>query len=420
MRIETEARLSSPARRLSPRVQLLIVAAMALAVVVGLVVIPVLGNLLGNAKPVESLRGEPPPGTFRPTPAQLASLKLAPVATMTFRTAEVTDGKIAINGDRTTPVFSPYSGRVTKIIARQGDYVKQGAPLLALEASEFVQGQNDLIAAAAALRTARSQLNLAQVNEKRKHALYEAKGGALQDWQQSQADLITAQNNLRSAETALALVRNRLRILGKTDAQIDALQNAQKIDPVAFVLAPISGTVTDRQVGLGQYVQSGASNPLYSIGDLSTVWLVANVREQDAPLMRLGALVEVRVLAFPRRVFKAKLTYVAPSVDPNTRRLPVRAEVENPDGALKPEMFASFSIITGSESAAPAVPEEAIVYEGQTARVWVVQDAGTVASREIRIGRIDNGMVEVLAGVKSGERVVTSGTLFIDRAAKHD
>src|SRR4029077_18456442 len=100
----------------------------------------------------------------------------------------------------------------------------------------------------------------------------------------------------------------------------------------------------------GQYIQAGASTPVYSIGDLSTVWLIANVREADAPLMRRGVPVEVHVLALPGNVFRAKLAYVAPSVDPNTRRLQVRAEVENPDEVLKPEMFASFSIITSKES----------------------------------------------------------------------
>jgi cobalt-zinc-cadmium efflux system membrane fusion protein len=339
---------------------------------------------------------------------------------VTFRSEQVTDGKIAVDGDRTTPVYSPYSGRVTKIFANLGDHVRQGERLLALEAVEFAQAQNDLVSAASAVNTARSQLSLAQTNEQRKHALYDAKAGALQDWQQGQGELVTAQNALRSAETGLALVRNRLRILGKSDAEIGALEDAQKVDPVSFVLAPIGGKVTDRQVGLGQYIQAGASTPVYSIGDLSTVWLIGNVREADAPLMRRGVPVEVHVMALPGKVFKAKLTYVAPSVDPNTRRLQVRAEVENPDGELKPEMFASFSIITGKESASPAVPQDAIVYEGDNARVWVVQQDGAISSREIRVGRMSNGMVEVLAGLKPGQKLVTSGTLFIDRAARRD
>jgi cobalt-zinc-cadmium efflux system membrane fusion protein len=293
-----------------------------------------------------------------------------------------------------------------------------------VEASEFVQGQNDLVAAAAALNTARSQLALAQNNEKRQHDLYLARAGSLKDWLQSQADLTNAQNSLRSAEIARAAAANRLRILGKSDDELAALEssgNVQHMNPEALVRAPISGTVVQRQVGLGQYITSatgGASNPVYSIGNLSTVWLIANVRETDAPLVRVGQPVEVHVLAYPGRVFKAKITWVAPSIDGNTRRLPVRAEVENRDGALKPMMFATFGIITGADSAGPAVPQSAVVYEGDRARVWVALDDGSVAARPIEVARTSNGMVEVAKGLAAGDRVVASGTLFIDRAAQ--
>ena len=380
------------------------------------------GRFLADAPKLEATAAAKsvPPGAFRPTPAQLASLKVATVATMAFRTEQLTDGKLAINNDMTTPVFSPYSGRVTKVIAKLGDEVKQGAPLAAIEASEFAQAQNDLLAATSALDTARSQLNLAQTSEKRKHDLFDAKAGSLQDWLQSQADLVTAQNGLRTAETAVGLVRSRLRILGKSDTEIGALENAKSMDLVAYVVAPIGGTVIDRQVGLGQYVQANAAAPLYLIGDLSTVWLVANVRETDAPRVRRGAPVEVHVMAVPDRVYTARVTYVAPSVDPNTHRLPVRAEIENRDRVLKPEMFATFSIGTGDQSIAPAVPEAGIVYEGDTAKVWVAEGGGTLVSRPIVTGRHSNGMVEIVSGVAAGEKVVTSGSLFIDRAAKGD
>ncbi len=376
-----------------------------------------------NARP---MRDDGPPGTFRPTQQQWRGLRLQPVATRTFRPEQVTEGTIAIDDDLTTPVFSHYSGRVIKVIAMLGDIVEPGAPLFVIHASEFVQAQNDLITALANLQTARSQLTMAQTTEKRTHELFLAQGGALKDWQQAQTDLITAQNTVRSDEIALHAVRSRLRILGKSDKEIASLEvePTQKLDPVAVVPAPIGGTVTQRQIGVGQYINSeanGATNPVFTITDLSTVYLIANVREVDAPLMHLGLPLEVHVLAYPDRVFKGKISWVAPSIDPNTHRLSVRADVENPDGALKPGMFANFSIITGQASTAPAVPPEAIVYEGDRAHVWVVGDGGdTLALREIRTGRITDGMVEVLAGLSAGEKVVTSGTVFIDRAAKAD
>src|SRR5271169_1169292 len=407
-----------PTRRLSRRTQLVIVLILALVLAVALGLAWRRGAT--EVKTAANAGSPVPPGTFRPTPAQMASLKVATLETMVFRGEERADGKIAINADKTTPVFSPYSGRVTQVMANLGDNVKQGTPLLAIAATEFAQGQNDLLAAMSALATARSQFNLAQANEMRKHGLYDAKAGSLQDWLQSQTDLVTAEDNLRAAETALGLVRNRLRILDQSDAQIGALEKEKTMNPVTLVVAPIGGTVIDRQVGLGQFVQANAGNPVYAIGDLSTVWLIANVREVDAPRVRLGAPVEVRVLALPQRVFKAKLTFVSPSVDPNTHRLAMRAEIPNQDGMLKPEMFATFSIGKGGESAAPAVPESAIIYEGDTARVWVARDDGTLAVRAIQTGRTSDGEVEVVAGLTAGERIVTSGSLFIDRAARSD
>jgi membrane fusion protein, heavy metal efflux system len=407
-------------RPLSKRAQLLIVAVVTLVLGAALGVGWAGAALFAPPAEAEAKPTPPPAGTFKPTPEQWATLKLAAIQNTPFRSERVTEGKIAINDDRTTPVFSPFSGRVTRLMANRGDTVAQGQPLLALEASEFVQGQNDLIAAGAALNTARTQLKLAEINEKRQRDLYQAKAGALKDWQQSQADLQAAHNTVRSAEIAQAAVRNRLRILGKTEEEVAALEAARKMSAEAFVVAPIAGTVTDRQVGRGQYIQSGASTPVYSIGDLSTVWLVAQVREQDAGHVHLGAAVEVKVLAYPGRVFKAKIAYVAPALDPATRRLAVRAEVENGDRALKPEMFASFSIITGDEIAAPGVPESAVVYEGESARVWVAKPDQTLALRDIRVGRLKDGMVEVVTGLAAGETVVTSGALFIDRAAKGD
>ena len=357
--------------------------------------------------------------SFRPSKEAWAGLKLSPVAKMSFRPLVEAEGNIAIDDDRSTPVFSPYSGRVVKILAKTGAHVEAGQPLISVEATEIVQAQNDLIAAVAALETARAQFELAKTAEQRQHELYLAKGGALKDWQQAQADLIGARSNLHSAEIALAAVRNRLRILGKSDQQIAALESAPtgRIDPIADVAAPIGGTVTQRQVGPGQYISSGASDPVYTIGDLSVVWLVAKVREADAPKIRLGESAEVHVLAYPGRVFRAKISWIGSSIDTDTHRLPVRADVENPDGALKPMMFARFDIVTGPAVERPAVSEEAVVYEGSAARLWVAGPKDTVTARPVRTGIVRDGMVEITSGLAAGEKVVTAGALFIDQAA---
>ena len=286
-------------------------------------------------------------GAFRPSETQWASLRLAPVRQVSFRDERATDGKIAINEDTTTPVFSPFSGRVTRLIAQPGNVVERGAPLFAIDASEYVQGQNDLVTAVAGVEKAKSRLALAQTSEKRQRELLAIRGGALKDLEQAQSDLVGAQGDLRSAEIALAASRNRLRILGRSYEEIARLEKVDHIGTETIVAAPIAGTVIQRRVGLGQYINVGASDPIFTVGDLSTVWLIANVRESDAPKMRVGAPVEVSVLAYPGRVFNARLAYVAPALDPNTRRLPVRAEIQNPGRELLPEMFASFRIVAG-------------------------------------------------------------------------
>ncbi len=425
---ESKGPAKQPVRALPQRTQWLLVGGLFAGVAALWLVGLLLKLVFAAPAPEPGAGGQPasPPGTFRPTKAQLSTLTIAPVTSLPFRTERITEGNIAVNDDTTTPVFSPYSGRVTKLFAKLGDVVKPGAGLAAVDASEFVQAQNDLVAAAAGVKTASAQLQLAQTSENRQHQLFLANAGAQKDWLQSQADLAGAQSSLRAAEIGLAAVQNRLRILGRTDAEISALESApasQRMNPEAVVVAPIAGTVTQRQVGLGQYINSasnGAANPIFAISNLKSVWLIANVRETDAPLMRVGDSVEVRVLAYPGRVFKAKLAWVASGVDPNTHRLPVRAEVENQDGALKPMMFASFSIIVGDSVTAPGVPQSAIVYEGEEARVWVAHDDGTIEGRRVRVGRTRGDMEEVLEGVSVGEKIVTGGSLFIDRAAQGD
>jgi cobalt-zinc-cadmium efflux system membrane fusion protein len=360
------------------------------------------------------------PGTFRPTKEQLAALVIKPIGTLRFRVETVTDGAIAIDDDFSTPVYSPYSGRVTRLVAKLGDQVDKGAPLMAVAASEYVQAQNDLIATASGFKSARAQLNLAQTNEQRQHELYDAKGAALKDWQQSQSDLATAQSNFHTAEIALASVRNRLRIFGKSDQEIAALERTPGLtssSPEATVAAPIGGTVIQRQVGLGQFIQSGASSPVYTIGNLSKVWFIANVREEDAPAIHLGDPVELRVIAVPGHVFNATISYVGSQIDPATHRLPVRADVENPKGILKPQMFASVTILTGKGEIKPAIPQSAIIYEGDDARIWVETRNGNLGLRQIRVGLTHGDMVEATSGVQAGERVVVGGAIFIDRAA---
>ncbi len=360
-------------------------------------------------------------GVFHPTAAQWATLTVELVEQQQFRLEFATEGKIAVNDDSSTPIFSPYAGRVIKLLSRPGEYVKRGQPLFVLEATDTVQGLNDFIAALSAMNSARSKLNLAQIVEKRANTLYAGKAVPLKDWQQAQADLATAENDMRSSDTAVEAARNRLRILGRSDEEIAAFQEKRQIEPDTPIYSPIEGTVVQRKVGPGQYINSGATDPAFVIGDLSTVWLAAFVRETDAANVSVGQDIAFTVLAAPGRIFRARLNYVASAFDPASRRLLVRATIENCDGVLKPEMFANvtlFSKVDSVQADTPAVPRSALIYEGDAAHVWVAHDDHSIELRQIKTGLSNGKMMQVLSGVRAGEKVVTRGTLFIDRTAR--
>jgi membrane fusion protein, heavy metal efflux system len=378
------------------------------------------GALFGPGAP-----NTPPsiPGTFRPTPEQWADLKFATVHAERFAGLVVTDGALAPNDSTTTAVYSPYSGRVTRLIANLGDQVQKGAPLMTLDSPEAVQARSDLVAAVNSLNAAQAQDKVAVANEARQHELYLGQSAALKDWQQAQSDLATTNAALRTAQTALVAQRNRMRVLGLSDTAIAALEKEQSAEgpsSEATVMAPISGTVIQRQVGLGQYIQAAASNPVFSIGDLSTLWVLGNVRETDAPLMRVGQLADIHVIAVPDQTFTARLSWIAPAIDPTTHRLAVRAQLENPQGILKPLMFATVGIHAEADRNSLAVPQSAVIYEGDQAHVWLAQKDRSLGLRNVRVGRTQKGDVEVLSGLKGGDVVVTSGALFIDRASQPD
>jgi cobalt-zinc-cadmium efflux system membrane fusion protein len=354
---------------------------------------------------------------YTPTPAEWASLTIQPVTERAFRAEHVTEGKIAVDEDRSTPVFSPYAGRVTKLLARPGDSVTQGQPLFVIEAADTVQAQNDFITAMTGLNKARSALDLAQLQHRRAKDLFEGKAVPLKDFQQAEATLIQAQNDLRSTETALEAARNKLRILGLTDEAITAFQEKGRINPETTILAPIAGTVVQRKIGPGQYVNSGASDPVFVIGDLSTVWLTGFVRETEASAVSVGQELTFNLLALPGRTLTGRINYVAAAIDPATRRLMVRATVDNAGGQLKPEMFATVTIYAPGEQPSVGVPKQALIYEGDQVRVWVAHEDKSIELRQIKTGLTNGDLVEVHGNLRPGEQIVTKGSLFIDRAA---
>jgi cobalt-zinc-cadmium efflux system membrane fusion protein len=402
----------------SVQVRYLVLAGVGVAAIAALVM---LGKTLFHHedKPAAPL----PPGVVQLSQSQMASVKLERVdAGDDYQRTQAT-GQIAADDTLSTPVFLPYSGQVTDVYVQAGAQVTPGQPLLKVRTGDVVDARNTLFAATAQHASATAQLKLAQSNLARAEQVYKTAGGALKDYQQAQNDFVAAQAAQRSAESALAAARDKLVVFGKTGAEIGKLQHAGDIGGLhaeTVFHAPIAGVIAQRAVSTGQYVQSGGSSPVLTIANPARVWLVAQLAESDASAVHLGDGVDVTVPGLGNRVFHATIDNVAQQLDPTTHRLPVRATIANADRALKPQMFANFTIRhavnTGNRPDGVTVPAQAVIHEGDAARVWISQGNGRLVSREVQVADSSGGRVRITEGLKAGEVVATTGAIFVNEA----
>jgi len=275
--------------------------------------------------------------------SQLASVKVEPVGEREFPIEKQAVGSIEFNEELSVQVFTPYPGRIIGLFAKIGDDVKKGQTLFTIDSPDLLQAESTLIAAAGVLA--------------RLKALYASRAVSQRDMEQASSDQQTAEGALRAG-------RDAVRLFGKTDADIDRIIAERMADPTLVVPSPISGRITARNAAPGLYVQPGGPPAPYSVADISTMWMLANVAETDSPAFRVGQDVKVKAIAFPDRVFDGKITTIGASVDPVTRRVLVRSEVSNPRDELRSGMFANFVIRTGESVRSAAVPLDGVVREG--------------------------------------------------------
>jgi cobalt-zinc-cadmium efflux system membrane fusion protein len=359
------------------------------------------------------------PNVVRVSAEQLHQLDVVPVVTGEFRIQKPAVGQIAFNEDASTVVLTPFSGRVTRLIAKIGDDVKRGDPLFEIDSPEVVQAQTDLIAAIHGLEKAKSQVALAKRVLDRQTSLLADKATAMREVDQARNDFAVANSDLATADGSLAAARNRLRVIvGRDRGEVERLERERVVNPLITINAPIDGTVIGRKVGPGQYVRSDAGDALYSIADLSTMWLKANVPESEIANVRVGQEIEVKVTAVPGRTFKARISAIGAASDAATRRIVVRSEIPNPDRVLKSEMFASFKITIGGSDPSPVVPAEAIIRDGEQASVWVQRGEMLFERRNVKIGLEVEGRAQVLEGIQAGEQVVGRGAIFVDNESR--
>jgi len=334
------------------------------------------------------------------TDPQLAAVKVESIEEREFPVEKEAVGSIDFNEDLEVQVFTPYQGRITTLFASIGNDVKKGQPLFTVDSPDLLQAESTLIAAAGVLEL--TTRNLARLRD-----LYTTRAVSQHDVEQATSDQQTAEGNLRAS-------RDAVRIFGKTDADIDRIIAERIADPTLVVPSPIAGRITARNAAPGLFVQPGNAPAPFTVADIDTMWMLANVAETDSPAFHVGQQVQVKLSAYPNRVLNGKITTIGATVDPNTRRVLVRSEISNPQHELRSGMFASFIISIGAPIRSPAVPLAGVVREGDgTQTIWVTADRRQFTRRTVKIGEQREGYRQILEGVQVGKLVATDGAIFI-------
>ena len=331
---------------------------------------------------------------------QLASVKVEPVEEREFPVEKEAVGSINFNEDMETQVFTTNQGKIFALFAAVGDDVKRGQTLFTIDSPDLLQAESTLISAAGVLDL--TNRSLARLRE-----LYKTLAVSQAVLEQGVSDQQTAEGNLRAA-------RDAVRIFGKTDAEIDVIIADRKADPTLVVRSPINGRVTVRSAAPGLFVQPANPPPPYIVTDIDTMWMLANVVENDSPAFRVGQDVRVKLGAFPDRVFEGNIMTIGASVDPNTRRVLIRSEIKDPQHDLRSGMFGNFIISIAAPVRSPAIPAAGVVREGDgTMTVWVTADRRRFTRRTVKIGEPRNGFRQILEGLQVGELVATEGAVFL-------
>jgi cobalt-zinc-cadmium efflux system membrane fusion protein len=308
-------------------------------------------------------------------------------------------GAVAYNAFKTTPVFAAIGGPVREILVTPGEDVHAGQPLLTVNSPDYS-------AARSAYLKARSAFLLADKFYTRAQDLFSHGAIAEADFQTAESTRIQAQADLQASEDAL-------RVLGITD--VESLEkNAPKTTSQVPVLAPVGGEVVERLVGPGQLLQAGTTQ-VFTISDMSTVWVLVNVYQGDVAYVRSGDSVNISTDSYPD-TFHGRISYIAPALDPNTRTLQARIVTENPGDKLKKDMYVTATVSAGAIANALTVPDAAVLRDSENQPFVYVQSStkqNEFARRLVQLGDSHGGRSQITSGVKEGERVVGDGSLFL-------
>ena len=338
-----------------------------------------------------------------PDSPQLKRLRVAEVHTEQVPFEEVVvPGKIEANPTRVSRIALPVAGRVKQVMVTIGDAVSQGQPVIALDSPEIGAALSAYRQAQARVTQAKAAQVKAEADLNRIKDLFDNRAVAQKEVISAETTLAQAKSDVVQAEAALEETQKKLQIFG--------LQSGQAIQDIK-VRAPVSGKVLEISVAAGEY-RNDTSAPVMTIADLSTVFMSADVPEDRIRLIRPGEQVEINLSAYPGEIFRGQVKRISDTVDPQTRTIKVRAELQNPTGRLRPEMFGEIRHKQGLRDM-PVVPAGAIVQGDQRNIVYRENSPGVFEPVEVTFGRRDDDRVPILSGIKPGDRIVIDGAMLL-------
>jgi len=402
---------STPRSSSPKRTTLIAMAALLCLAAVGGIIYAGSHNAQAEEAPADAIAGKVDKGIVRVQPDQVASFDIGKPETHEFSNVRHSIGVIDFNQDRTAKVLSPYQGRVSQVLVKAGDDVKAGQVLYTVAVPDMAQASSALISAGATLRNANETLKRAQT--------------LAEDNSIPQKEFLQAQADQQSAKAAYDAAHQNLRLFDLSDADISRMERDRKIGLEFAVKSPIAGRVTQRSAQPGQLVQPGSDPAPIVVSDMRSLWMVANVPESDFSQDRLGQPVQVHVSAWPGKSFDAKVAYVGDSVDADSRRFVVRAEVADPEHVLRPQMTADFNITVAAAEDSLAVPAQAVVRESSGHDVvWLAigKDAkGPLFTRAAVVrGKTSDGWVQIEQGLDSNQHIARKNALFLSSLYETD
>ena len=338
------------------------------------------------------------PELFTIPSEQMSHVQVLTVQPTTLARSLRLTGTVAYNSFRTTPVITQVGGPVSRIAVVPGQVVKQGQPMLYVASPDYSQLVTNYL-------KAKDAYALAQKSYARAQDLYQHHAIAEQNLEQAESAEVQAGGDLTAARAAL-------KVMGVTDPDEVVKGPASSEIPLK---APISGLVVEQDVSAGQLLQNGATQ-CFMISDTSTVWVLVNVYQKDLPYVRVGDQVTIRTDAYPD-TFHGRISYVAASLDPNTRTLQARVETGNPGDKLKKDMYVVATVNAGKIENAIALPDAAVLRDTENQPfVYVAQSSNQFGRRSVTLGESMNGQTEITSGLKAGEQVIGNGGLFLQFA----